>query len=62
MIATEYKRIRKNIGTQERVAQLLDVTPETICRREKGALPVLTEAALAIVQLHLIYSRSGRDG
>lgn len=53
----EYKRIRKNIGTQERVSQLLDVTPETICRRERGGLPIMTESALAIQLLHMIYSR-----
>lgn len=53
----EYKRLRKNIGTQRRVAELLQVAPETMCRREKGDIPILVETALAITQLHLIYSR-----
>lgn len=36
MRATEYRRLRESIGTQERVAELLGVHRVTVARREAG--------------------------
>lgn len=51
MNPTLYRQIRKQIGSQVYVAELLDVTPETLCRRESGKLAIGKEAELAIERL-----------
>ena len=51
MTADEYKSERQKRGTQEQVAALLGLTRSTIIRREKGRLPITTEAALSIQAL-----------
>lgn len=48
MKALEYKRLRKQLGTQADAASWLGVTRETIVRRESGEQPIGKEAELAI--------------
>ena len=46
-----YITLRKQIGTQTQVADLLAVTARTVQRRERGAMPITREAWLAIEML-----------
>lgn len=46
-----YALIRKDIGTQAEVADMLQVARETIARRETGADRITREAALAMMAL-----------
>jgi len=48
MTAADYKATRTRLGTQVEVAALLGVARGTVARRETGALPITTEAALAL--------------
>lgn len=47
----EYAILRREIGTQAEVAEMLQVARETIARRETGADRITREAALALVGL-----------
>lgn len=51
MNAEEYKALRKGIGSQARVAELLGVTRQLISAREKGAARLTEESAIAIREL-----------
>lgn len=51
MSADDYKRERKLRGTQQQVADALQVHQVTIARRETGALPVTREAWFALLYL-----------
>ena len=51
MTASQYKAIRKSIGSQEDVAKLLGVHPMTISNRERGIYPITLEAKRAIFAL-----------
>jgi DNA-binding XRE family transcriptional regulator len=46
-----YALIRKDIGTQAEVADMLQVARETIARRETGVDRITREAALAMMAL-----------
>lgn len=48
MSPADYKAARERLGTQAEVAALLGLSRVTVARRETGALPITTEAALAI--------------
>ena len=48
MTPADYKATRTRLGTQAEVAALLGVARGTVARRETGALPITTEAALAL--------------
>lgn len=50
MTAKQYKTIRQSLGTQAEVAKLLQVSRETVARRETGA-EITKEAELAIIAL-----------
>ena len=52
--ALAYRAARSAIGTQRKVAQLLEVTNETISNRERGRRPINMEAALAIQMLPIM--------
>lgn len=61
MIAAEYKRRRAALGhTQATLAKALGLARGTIARRETGALPIPTEAALALSSLPKIKTRPHR--
>lgn len=51
MTADDYKMERKRRGTQQQVADALDVHQVTIARRETGALPVTRESWFALLSL-----------
>jgi len=51
MTATEYRAIRRSIGTQADVAKTLGVTTMTVKRREKGPRHIKPEAAMALRDL-----------
>lgn len=52
MTAAEYKARRTALGhTQQTLADVLGLARGTIARRETGALPITTEAELAILRL-----------
>ena len=51
MNPTADELIRRGIGTQADVAEMLQVARETIARRETGADRITREAALAMVAL-----------
>ena len=52
MTNDEYKALRKETGlTQAALVERLGVSRETVARRESGAMPINTEAALAIKAL-----------
>jgi hypothetical protein len=46
-----YKSVREKIGTQQQVADLLEVHRITIARRETGVLPITKEATFALLWL-----------
>lgn len=48
---TQYIKIRKRIGSQEKVALILGVNIRTVQRREVGDIPITGEAARAIMAL-----------
>ena len=48
MTCDEYRELRKYIGKQKDVAKMLGVTPEALCRREKGNSKIVMEAELAM--------------
>ncbi len=52
MTPDQYKAARERIGTQEQVADMLELSRITIARRETGALPIPKEAELAIKYLN----------
>ena len=54
MAPEQYKTARKKRGTQAEIAARLGLARNTIIRRERGALPITREAALAILALPLI--------
>ena len=51
MNAAEYKAARKRLGTQAEVALRLGVARSTVADRERGAMVITREAALAISAL-----------
>lgn len=51
MTAARYKTMRLLLGTQGEVAAMLGLHRVTIAKREAGAIPITTEAALAILAL-----------
>ena len=51
MDSATYKIERERRGTQQSVAALLRVDPQTISRRERGEIPITREAALALLSL-----------
>lgn len=51
MTPFDYKRERKLRGTQQRVADALQVHQVTIARRETGVMPITREAWLALLSL-----------
>lgn len=51
MDATEYRRLREKLGTQQRVAELLGVSRRTIINREQGG-HITEEAAMALRTLN----------
>lgn len=48
MTPADYKREREARGSQKAVAELLEIDPQTISRRERGEIPVTREAWLAL--------------
>jgi len=56
----DYKAARSRLGTQSEVAALLGVARGTVARRETGALPITTEAALALSSLPKTKTRPHR--
>ena len=60
MSPATYKAVRKRIGTQAKVAAMLELDPMTISRRERGELPITREAALAIAALKARPKRPAR--
>ena len=60
MTAADYKATRTLLGTQAEVAALLGLARGTVARRETGALPITTEAALAIDALRARPKRPAR--
>lgn len=60
MTAADYKATRKRLGTQAEVAALLGVARGTVARRETEALPITTEAALALAALQARRERPAR--
>jgi DNA-binding transcriptional regulator YdaS (Cro superfamily) len=60
MTAADYKATRSRLGTQAKVAALLGVARGTVARRETGALPITTEAALALDALQARRERAER--
>jgi DNA-binding XRE family transcriptional regulator len=60
MTPATYQAARKRIGTQTKVAAMLDLDPQTISRRERGELPITREAALAIDALQARQKRPAR--
>ena len=51
MTAAEYRKLRRALGSQQKVAAALGVDYTTVQRREYGHIPVTPESALAIRQL-----------
>lgn len=47
----DYKAARKLRGTQQEVAAQLGVHQVTVARRETGALPISTEAEMALLSI-----------
>ena len=52
MTSSQYLKLRKRLGSQEKVATLLGVDIRTVQRREYGDIPITAEAARAITALH----------
>ena len=48
MTREQYAKLRKKIGTQQWVADLLGVHQVTIARRETGVLPITKQAEFAL--------------
>mgnify|MGYP000106074625 FL=1 len=53
MTSRKYKELRKKLGTQKEVAELLGVTRQLIGMRESGDATITKEAELAIRSLPL---------
>ena len=53
MTAKKYKKLRKKLGTQTEVAELLGITRHTIGLRETNEVAISKEAELAIRFLSL---------
>lgn len=53
MTKEKYKILRKKLGTQQEVAELLGVTRQLIGMRESGEAKIAKEAELAIRSLPL---------
>mgnify|MGYP003902325171 CR=1 FL=1 len=51
MTPERYKQERKARGTQQAVADLLEVHRVTVAKRESGEIPVTREAWLALLSL-----------
>jgi transcriptional regulator with XRE-family HTH domain len=51
MTAAQYRKARRQRGSQTEVAKLLGVDPQTISRRERGEIEINHEAALALLSL-----------
>lgn len=52
MTAAEYKRRRAALGhTQATLAKVLGLARGTVARRETGALPITSEAALSLLSV-----------
>lgn len=51
MTANKYKKLRKSLGTQQQVAELLGITRQQVGMRESGAAKITKEAELAIKYL-----------
>lgn len=49
--AERYRVLRAGLGSQKDVADLLEVHPQTISKRERGERPVTREAELALLYL-----------
>jgi DNA-binding transcriptional regulator YiaG len=56
---TEYRAIRKSLGSQKQVAERLGVHYHTIQRREGGKIRISREAHLAM--LGLLYSEQNKN-
>lgn len=48
MTPSQYRRLRVRVGSQRIVAKMLGVHPTTISKRERGELPIDTEAERAL--------------
>jgi DNA-binding XRE family transcriptional regulator len=51
MTPAEYKSLRAALGTQQKVADVLGLSRETVARRETGDYPLTAESILAIKYL-----------
>lgn len=51
MTPSDYRKLRKEIDSQKKVALLLGITRFAISRRENGRAPITKEAKLAIKRL-----------
>lgn len=51
MTAAQYNKLRKRIGSQQKVASLVGVDIRTVQRREAGSIPITAEASRAITSL-----------
>lgn len=49
--AAKYRKLREKIGSQSETAELLEVHPMTISKRERQENPVTREAELALLYL-----------
>lgn len=55
-----YRTARKRLGlTQTELGDMLGIHWTTICRREKGRIPVNREAELALEQIKMTLERYG---
>jgi DNA-binding XRE family transcriptional regulator len=58
MTNKEYRDLRKVMGTQKLVADLLGVRIETVSNRERGVYNITSEAKLAMVHIHSLKTSS----
>ena len=52
----EYRKKRKSIGSQVKVAGWLGINKQTISNRERGIYGITSEAELALIHLEMIHS------
>ena len=52
----EYRRLRKKLGSQVRVARWLGINKQTISNRERGIYGITSEAGLALIYLDMIHT------
>ena len=58
MTNKEYRDLRKVMGTQKMVADLLGVRIETVSNRERGVYNITSEAKLDMVHIHSLKTSS----